>query len=157
MKEPVDHILRPRLPWRPLDEGPITECGYDATKIKTVTRTEYFKREKDLGKQRNAMLTCMTCADAARRWGAWEDDPRLAMQREIEWERKSPYWSKYVEDDRGVRLKDELLAIASLIDSHRDEFFAAVAEIEQRRAWNEKKAALADRPKPKSTSTIGGL
>jgi hypothetical protein len=31
MKEPVDHILRPALPWRG-DEGAITECGYDANK-----------------------------------------------------------------------------------------------------------------------------
>ena len=94
MKEPVDHILRPRLPWRPADEAPITECGYDATKVTTLSRGEFFQRERDLGKQRTAMLTCMTCSDTARRWGTWEDDPRLAMQREIEWERGSAYWTK---------------------------------------------------------------
>ncbi len=32
MKEPVDHILRPKLPWR-TGEGAITECGYDAAKV----------------------------------------------------------------------------------------------------------------------------
>ncbi len=39
VKEPVDHILRPRLPWRDGSEGAITECGYDATKVKTLTRS----------------------------------------------------------------------------------------------------------------------
>lgn len=36
MKEPVDHILRPQLPWR-TDAG-ITECGYDATKVAGIPR-----------------------------------------------------------------------------------------------------------------------
>ena len=48
MKEPVDHILRPLLPWRS-SEGAITECGYDASKVKALTRPQYFERLKDLG------------------------------------------------------------------------------------------------------------
>lgn len=144
MKEPVDHILRPRLPWRS-DEGVITECGYDASKVKVLTREEYFERLKDMGRQRTAMLTCMTCADTARRWGTWDDDPRLAMQREIDWERGSAYWR--ARDDRGNRLRDELIAINVLIEAHRDEFSELVSAIEQRRDWLEKKAALSERPK----------
>lgn len=155
MKEPVDHILRPRLPWRSPSDPAITECGYDASKVKTLTREEFFQREKDLGKQRMAMMTCMTCADTARRWGRWQDDPRLAMQREIEWERVAYYYSRGRED-RGCLLRDELTAIASLIDSHRAEFDAALAEIAQRREWNEKKAALQQKPKAPKPS-IGGL
>ncbi len=147
MKEPVDHILRPSLPWRP-GEAAITECGYDASKVKALTRPEFFEREKALGKQRMAMMTCMTCSDTARRWGRWEDDPRLALQREIEWERGQNYWARSRED-RGHRLLDELSAIAALIEAHRDEFDAAVTENEKRRAWNEKKAEMAERPKPK--------
>lgn len=146
MKEPVDHILRPRLPWRPVNTPAITECGYDASKVKTLTRAEFFQREKELGKQRTAMLTCMTCADTARRWGRWEDDPRLAMQREIEWERGSAYYSRGRED-RGCLLRDELDAIATLIEAHREEFDAKLAEVSQRREWIWKKAALAERPK----------
>jgi hypothetical protein len=65
MKEPVDHILRPQLPWR--TGGGITECGYDASKVQTLTREEYFARLKDLGQQRCAMMTCMT---RARLWSA---------------------------------------------------------------------------------------
>ena len=145
MKEPaVDHVLRPALPWRPASA--ITECGYDASKVKTLTRTEYFQRVKDMGQQRAAMVTCMTCGQTASRWGTWDDDPRLAMQREIEWERGSAYWRG--RDDRGQRLKDELVAIATLIEAHRGEFDAMLATNEQRREWLEKKAAMA-KTKPK--------
>lgn len=155
MKEPVDHILRPTLPWRS-SEGAITECGFDASKVKTLTRPEFFSREKEFGKQRMAMLTCMTCADTARRWGTWEDDPRLAMQREVEWERRSPYYSR-TPNERGVRLKDELTAIATLIEAHKDEFLATIAANEKRRAWLEKKAELESRPKVKPAPRLTGL
>jgi hypothetical protein len=137
MKEPVDHILRPRLPWRRDDEGAMTECGYDATKVKTLTRREYSYRLKDLGQQRTAMLTCMTCASTCGRHGSWADDPRQAMQREIEWE-GAGRWSH---QDRGQRLKDELLAIEALIEAHREEFDAAISATVGRREWLEKKAA----------------
>ena len=137
MKEPVDHILRPSLPWR-TDAG-ITECGYDATKVKAVTRVEFFQRVKDLGQQRTAMLTCMTCSDTARRWKTWEEDPRQALEREINWERGGGYRER---TDRGERLKDELIAIATLIETHSDEFDTIVTTREQRREWLGKKAAL---------------
>jgi len=135
MKEPVDHILRPQLPWR--HEGGITECGYDASKVSVLTREAYFARLKDLGQQRCAMVTCMTCADTARRWGTWDDDPRKAVEREIGWECA---WSR---EGRGVRLRDEMLAIAALIENHRGEFDAHVTTTGQRREWLEKKAAMA--------------
>lgn len=138
MKEPVDHILRPRLPWRP-GEAAITECGYDGNKVKAITREEFFRRFKDLGQQRTAMLTCMTCSDTAQRWGTWEDDPRKAMEREINWE------CGYRRTDRGQRLRDELQAIATMLEKHHLEFISTVDEIEQRRVWNEKKAARAAR------------
>lgn len=137
MKEPVDHILRPTLPWRSPDEGAMTECGYDATKVKTLTRAEYFQRLKDLGQRRSAMVTCLTCSDTCRRHGDWNDDPRLALQREITWE-KPGYYSR--REQRGQRLKDELLAIALLIEAHREEFAANVEAIQRRREWNDKKA-----------------
>jgi len=143
MKEPVDHIERPQLTWRDRSEGSVTECGYDASKVKTLTRDEFFQRQKDLGKQRTAMLTCMTCSQTAQRWGTWEDDPRTALQREIEWENRG----RWAREDRGQRLKDELLAIAALIDAHRDEFDASIDAIEQRREWLKRKAAMEQRPK----------
>jgi len=139
MKEPVDHILRPRLPWRS-DEGAITECGYDASKVKTITRADFFQRIKDMGRQRCALLTCMTCSDTAGRWGTWDDDPRKAMEREITWECG---WQRRQEG--ASRLRDELVAIAALIETHREEFDATIATNVQRREWLEKKAAKAAR------------
>jgi hypothetical protein len=150
VKEPVDHIVRPQLPWRSAATA-ITECGYDASKVKALSRDEFFRREKDFGKQRSAMLTCMTCRDTALRWSRWQDDPRLGMQREIEWERGGSYYSRG-HDDRGCLLRDELNVIALLIETHRDEFDAMLAEIIQRREWNEKKVAMQNKPKEASKS-----
>lgn len=133
MKEPVDHILRPRLPWRSPSEPAVTECGYDASKVKALTRDEFQQRLKDFGQQRTAMLTCMTCAEASKRWPTWEQEPRGALEREITWEYA---WGR---EKRGHRLKDELLAIASLIEAHQDQFASLLADIDQRRAWLERK------------------
>jgi hypothetical protein len=149
MKEPVDHVLRPMLPWR--SDGAMTECGLNASKVSTLSREAYFARLKDFGQQRCAMLTCMTCADTARRWGTWEDDPRRALEREIQWE------SAWRRDDRGVRLRDELLAIAALIEAHRDEFDAQLNATEQRRAWLEKKAENAKTKKAPDYTKGRGL
>lgn len=137
MKEPVDHILRPCLPWRPASDGALTECGYDATKVKTLTREEYFRRLRELGRQRSAMLTCMTCANTATRWGTWDDDPRKALEREIQWECG---WGR---DARGERLKDELRAIAAMIEADPAKFETIINEIKIRREWIEKKTAMA--------------
>lgn len=149
MKEPVDHILRPPLPWR--SEGDMTECGLNAAKVNTLTREAFAARLKEYGQQRTAMITCMTCSDTARRFGTWEDDPRRALHREIEWEtRGGHYWSR---DERGVRLRDELNSIAALIEAHREEFNAHISHTERRREWNEKKAARGTRA---TASPIGG-
>lgn len=137
MKEPVDHILRPSLPWR--QSAAITECGFDASKVKALTREEYAQRLKDMGQQRAAMVTCMTCGNTASRYLTWEQDPRNALEREIVWEGSG----RYAHKDRGVRLRDELYAIAALIAAHQEEFEASVTATEQRRDWLEKKAAMA--------------
>lgn len=141
MKEPVDHIARPALPWRK-DAPAITECGYDATKVKTITRDEYRTRLKELGQQRCAMFTCMTCAQTAGRYGTWDDDPRAALHREIEWEGRG----RWTRDERGQLLKDELVAIAGLIEAHRDEFEASIQATEARREWLAKKTAHGHKP-----------
>lgn len=151
MKEPVDHIVRLRLPWRNADEGEITECGYDASKVKTITRTEFLERIKDLGRQRTAILTCMTCSETVHRWReVWDDDPRTLLGREIEWERGGSYRRA---GDRGQRLKDELFAIAELIEAHREEFDAAIAATVGRREWLAKKAAMKKPTTQKETNS----
>lgn len=148
MKEPVDHILRPQLPWR--TGGGITECGYNADSVSTLTRATYFERLKEMGQQRAAMLTCMTCSQTASRWATWDDDPRQAIQREVEWEGSG----RWKQRDRGDRLRAELLAIAALIESNQDHFDALILDIEMRRYWLEKKAAHA--AKTKATTRSGG-
>ena len=121
MKEPVDHILRPCLPWR--DVQFVTECGINAVSVKTLSRDEFKLRLKEMGQQRTAILTCMTCSHTMRRYTSWEEDPRLAIEREIAWEGAS--WNAYSEsirNTRGTLLRDELEAIALLIESHKPEF-----------------------------------
>lgn len=85
------------------------------------------------------MTTCMTCAQTAERHPTWDDDPRRAIEREVEWELR---YNKYRDVARGEQFKDELIAIASLIEAHREEFDKLVATNGQRREWLEKKAAL---------------
>lgn len=137
MKEPVDHILRPSLPWR--QDSAITECGYDASKVPTLTRDEYVQRLKDMGQQRAAMVTCMTCGNTAARYLTWEQDPRNALEREIVWEGNG----RYAHKDRGTRLRDELHSIAALVAAHPEEFQAHITATEQRRDWLAKKEAMA--------------
>lgn len=142
MKEPVDHILRPRLPWRSAAEPAITECGYDASKVKTLTREEFVARLKDFGRTRTAMVTCMTCSETAQRWGTWEQDPRNALEREVLWE------TRFSRNERGVRLRDELEALAHLAAAHRDQFERLLDDIAQRREWLKKKAEREGPPPP---------
>lgn len=145
MKEPVDHIIRPMLPWR--TGGGVTECGHDAGKVPSITRDAYAARLREMGSQRSSMFTCMTCASTAQRWSTWEDDPRKALGREVEWEAS---WSRR---DNGSQLRDELVAIAALIAAHRDEFDSIIAETRGRREWLKQKAAHAARPGPKPSSS----
>lgn len=116
MKQPVDHIERPRLPWRTADDQVATECGYDASKVSTLSRDEHFARVKEMGEQRASLFTCMTCAQTARRHRTWDEDPRQAIGREVEWETG---WRK---QKNGQRLRDELLAIKALIELHPGDF-----------------------------------
>lgn len=145
MKDPVDHILRPRLPWRARVE--ITECGHEATEVSTLTREEFFARLKDYGKQRTAMTTCMTCMNAAARWPTWAEDPRTALMREVVWE-DAAYWpgsTRFRSEPRGHQLRDDLLAIEILIVNHIDEFRKLLSIIDARNEWRDLKTRK-DRP-----------
>lgn len=114
MKEPVDHIERPGLPWR--GDSPMTECGLNKKSVKMLSRDEFKQRLKDYGQQRTALTTCMTCINTAHRWRTWEEDPREAVDREIQWE------GRWTNGQHGRRLRDELRAVAILIANHREEF-----------------------------------
>jgi hypothetical protein len=150
MKEPVDHILRPQLPWRPPGAG-ITECGFNAASVKTLTRDEFFARLREYGRQRTAVMTCMTCSDTAQRWATWEQEPRQMMEREIAWEgARFHSWAgreRFSDAGRGQQLQDELLAIADLIEAHRADFDRLIAERQGRRQWLAKKQAVQKPPR----------
>lgn len=143
MKQPVDHIIRPQLPWRPAAELAVTECGYEASKVKSLTREAFFARLKEYGEQRAALVTCMTCMSTARNWPTWIEDARLALQREINWE--GPHYNSfrgkvYLQERNGHRLKDELLAIEALVAAHPEEFRKLLSEIDARSQWLERKS-----------------
>lgn len=117
MKTPVDHILRPDLPWRVATRA---ECGLDAADVKQIiTRAEYQARVREYGKTRTAMLTCMTCCSTAAQWGTWADDPVEAIRREVYGYRVDPGFG------------DELRAIELLIAAHRREFDETLAGLSQ--------------------------
>lgn len=138
MKEPVDHIIRPRLPWRSPNDPAVTECGYDASKVKTLTRDEFLSRLSDYGQQRTALFTCMTCTQAATQWPTWNDDPRKALEREIIWE------CRWRSGKHGYRLKDELLVITTLIAKHKDEFDGLLETLRQQQEWRERRVVNAN-------------
>ncbi len=135
---PVDHVMRPTLPWR--ENAHLTECGVKAENVTAITPDEFKKRIKEYGHQRTRMVTCWTCCDTAGRWCTWDEEPRRALGREIEWEAGSIH-----KRNRGSLLLDELLSIAELIEAHRDEFNNLVSQRQGRREWLAKKAAKADR------------
>lgn len=106
--QPLAHVLRPNFPWRPADR---TECGKPIADYALIwTRAELTAHVKEHGKQRTAFMVCMTCADTSSRWKDWAGDPVDVMAREF-------YGGR-----RDERLHDELLAVAALIEAHRDEF-----------------------------------
>lgn len=140
MKDPLDHILRPPLPWRA--DIKITECGHDGTIGSALTREGFFERLKDYGKARTAMTTCMTCMQTSHRWPTWAEDPRTALMREIVWE-AADHWSgigTLSHEPHGHQLKDDLLAIEILISTHYDEFRKLLRIIAARNEWRELKA-----------------
>jgi hypothetical protein len=58
-----------------------------------------------------AMVTCMTCWRTATKWPTFEDDPVEAISREV-----------YMMRTGHPRFRTELIAMAALVDAHRDEF-----------------------------------
>lgn len=106
----LDHVRRPQPPWRPAAD--VTECGLPGDGLPTLSRDQLASRLAQLGAQRTAMTTCMTCLSTARRWPTFDADPVAALARE----------SHNNADPADTGLRDELLAIAALIQRHPDEF-----------------------------------
>lgn len=119
----LTHIERPPLPWRPERK---TECGLDADRHPTWTRDEARKLKDELGMRRFAMHVCMTCDTTADRHQMWEEDPASCIIRHAE--RMTLRWGRTKRGEEKRRFADELRAIATLIENHREEFDALVAE-----------------------------
>ena len=74
-----------------------------------------------LGKQRAALVLCMTCVSTHDRHPAtWDTDPVAVMSRWLHSVAYAPF-SSY------SPARDELVAIAALVDAHRDEFDGLLA------------------------------
>jgi hypothetical protein len=145
MKEPVHHIVRAKLPWR--DEPDLTECGHLASEMALVwTRDEAVAQFKELGQQRMAMLTCMTCMDTANRWPRWDNSPVAVMQRECQregWHHRAYariYPPEAAEKDI---LERELRALAALVAAHQEEFREMVDGLAETGDLASKRAARA--------------
>jgi hypothetical protein len=123
----LDHVRRPPLPWR---DDKLTECGLAVVGRPTISRDEFVARVKQQGKQRSAMTTCMTCWHTAARWPTWDQDPVQAIARETYQGRRG--------DDH---FRDELRAIAALIEAHRDEFDGYLHGLTQTVALDDRRAA----------------
>jgi hypothetical protein len=115
----ITHIERPNLPWR---NERRTECGLDAERHPTWTRAEAVAKFKELGQQRFSLFVCMTCKGTAERHATWEDDPASCMARYAR-----PVLGNA--DDAHRLICAELRAIALLVEAHRDEFDAVLADL----------------------------
>jgi hypothetical protein len=115
MSEELDHVLRPSLPWR---SEHLTECGRDPNGLNVLTNEDFIARCKKLGKQRTAMITCMTCLQTTENWLHSQGSLTARLGREVD--RVGRKWSRESKD--GGRLENELRAIEFLVQAHRDEF-----------------------------------
>ena len=76
----------------------------------------------------------MTCMQTASQWPTWDDEPRKALEREITWE------CRWRSGKHGHRLKDELLAIETLIAHNREEFDDLLTALREHQEWLERKS-----------------
>lgn len=116
--EAITHVERPTPPWREVTD---TECGLPALNHPTMSRPEFEALVKRLGRQRSSMQVCMTCWHTASRWSDWATDPVQVISRETHGNRIRP-----TSDDQ-PSFRDELYAIAALIEEHHDEFAGYLA------------------------------
>lgn len=130
----VDHVARPALPWR--TEAQLTECGrpLERHEGRIISAQEFIQRIRDLGQQRAAYTTCMTCWNTVERWRSDLDDPITAVYRELYQITSRPYdgpldnlrpdLAQQIGEDRERRERTnrELRALGTLVEAHREEF-----------------------------------
>lgn len=126
---PLEHVLRPMLPWR---EEQLTECGKQPNEH-AITRDVFIVKVNKQGKKRAAMTTCMTCFETAQRWPDWNTNPVAVVAREV---RNVTYWGHQDESP----LRDELRAIALLIEAHPEEFADTLAALKSAVPFGKRRA-----------------
>lgn len=121
MREPLEHIIRPQIPWR---QAPAkTECGRGADAVEggSIGFEEFRRKFREYGQQRTAMTTCMTCYGRATTGATlredWAHNPAAVFARDI---------GGYSYD--GVEpLNTELRALELLVKAHPEEFAGYLA------------------------------
>jgi hypothetical protein len=114
---PLEHVIRSLPPWRRCPD--MTECGKPAAGRPVITRDQFLAKVRAQGKQRSSLTTCMTCWNAAARHPSWDENPVDSLLRESAQFR----WSRYgAPGAKEVSFRDELIALAALVEAHRDEF-----------------------------------
>jgi len=152
---PVDHVARPRLPWRISPH--LTECGKDLARFdldRIITTDALIARIRDLGRQRAAYTTCMTCWETARRHRSDRPDPLRVIMRELEalrWSEDVPLGDldhltaarrEQVTRDHARRrlVAGELEALGALVTAHRAEFDDYVAGLAETVSLTDRRA-----------------
>lgn len=140
MSEPLTHVIRPTLPWRN-DATAVTECGLRADSYPSVPRDEAAARWKKLGAQRASLWFCMTCVQTAGRWPTWDEDPAGCLGREVERAR----YRRRPDDPDDDPFRRELVAIAQLVDLHRDDFDTLLTDLDETVSLSDHRAARSAR------------
>jgi hypothetical protein len=129
---PIEHVARPQPPWRAA--ALLTECGRPADAVTVITRDQFIAKIKRLGQQRAAYTSCMVCWDKCRHNHDWDVDPVGCLMREAaRYEHASMRRVYYGGNDLrdvaesqraadAIGFRNELLAIAALVEAHRTEF-----------------------------------
>lgn len=122
----LDHLLRAAPPWH---TGPrMTECGRAEGDVQSIVdRPTMQARVNKLGKQRAAMVMCMSCVNLYSRPFTWARHPAEILRRFIE---SQQYRVRRGDDTRSLLMR-ELLALGMLVEDHREEFEGYVAALEQ--------------------------
>lgn len=135
----LDHIKRASPPWQ---RDHYTICGRPVADVASVVSFEAIQAKitRD-GKRRAAFSTCMTCAERAHRGGeTWERAPAVVVHTYVE---KAGWAGMYGplrdEDGRAARIINELRALALVFDRHRDEFDAALVDLEGTSSLDERR------------------
>lgn len=113
-----DHVVRATVPWR---SDQLTECGRPLSDVAAViSADELDSRITKFGEARAAFTVCTMCWPTAVGAPRWDADPVAVLDRETRRAQRAPGRREH------QQLRTELLAIAALIDAHRQEYGSTI-------------------------------